>query len=128
MLAIISGILYSKHNNECNMPQTIDEIIVQSSAYKIDGESGSGDASVNYLTETFRARVPIFKKENGTYYTNYDFESNRISGKDTLYVSPDGKDSNSGLSHKMPKKTITSVLTSGPNTIVLHIYRWYSFR
>lgn len=118
ILTIILGILYSKHYKS-NMPQTIDEIILQGSACKIGGEGGSSDAFVNYLTEAFRARVPIFKKENGTYYTTYDFESNRISGKDTLYVSPDGNDSNSGLTNKFPKRTITSALTSSPNTIVL---------
>lgn len=107
---IVVVISFSKHNNENNLPQSINEIIVQ---------SAEGDAEVNYLMESFRARVPIFKKENGTYYTTYDFERNRINGNDTLYVSPDGSDSNSGLSNKFPKRNITSALTSSPNTIVL---------
>ena len=118
-LTIFAGIFFSKHNNESNMPQTIDEIIVQDTAYKIGGEGGSGDAEVHYLADNFRARVPIFKKENGIYYTTYDFERNRISGNDTLYVSPEGNDTNSGLSNKQPKKTITSALASNPNTIFL---------
>lgn len=106
---IVVVISFSKHNNENNLPQSINEIIVQ---------SAEGDAEVNYLMESFRARVPIFKKENGTYYTTYDFERNRINGNDTLYVSPDGSDSNSGLSNKFPKRNITSALTSSPNTLL----------
>ena len=116
-LSIFAGILFLKHNNESSMPQTIDEIIVQDTAYQ--NWWGAGDAEVHYLAVNFRARIPIFRKENGIYYTTYDFERNRISGNDTLYVSPEGSDSNSGLSNKLPKKTITSALELNPNTIIL---------
>ena len=116
---MITGIIYANYYID-DKPLSIDEIVIKGTNCVAGSDSTvSGDAEVKYLTGAFRARIPVFRNENGVYYTTYDFEKNRISGDDTIYVSPDGDDANSGLTNKLAKKTITSALSANANTIVL---------
>lgn len=68
--------------------------------------------------DEFRVSIPIYKYKE-KYYTTYDFEKNKVSGSDTVYVSVSGNDSNNGRSPVLSKQTIESAIKTSAHTIVL---------
>lgn len=68
------------------MPKSLNQIY---------GETMQNKIPVYCFEDGFRAQIPIFKSSSG-FYTSYDFNKNFLKGRDTVYVSVNGKDGNSG--------------------------------
>lgn len=91
---------------------------------QIYGETTQNKIPVYCFEDGFRAQIPIFKSSS-SFYTSYDFNENYLKGLDTVYVSVNGKDENSGSSRTEAKRTIESALHTRARTIIMTsgIYR-----
>lgn len=92
--------------NNPRLPQSMDEIIPPA------------DSVVNYLTDAFRARIPVYYS-GGRYFTDYDFEKNKVTSTRTVYIAPDGSDSNSGQTAADAKQTLSAAIADSPTTVIL---------
>lgn len=90
---------------------------ISDNAEAIDGLLGVTDlVPADYPAN--RCRIRVFKNKDG-YYTDFDVRSKIIPSANTVYVSPNGVDTNDGLTWYSPLKTFESAISNGANTIVL---------
>lgn len=78
-----------------------------------------GLIKVDCFSSDFRASIPIYKGKDGCFYTTYDFEKNRLEGADSIYVSVNGNDDNSGLTVDKAKRSIESALKTKAHNVIL---------